>query len=242
VCVEFQYSLSNHRSLLATDMYIGTLQDLVKGKYQWSDIGDEKEVLLQITKGLAYLHHKGIIHRDIQPTTIVIDNKMKKMKLAYFGICSFLIENQPTDLSSKGCIFYYTLTVEAKHPFGKYPIEQSLRIQKKDKTISLEMKDFKSPYINDAVAIIKLIQSMCKMEPNDRPGTKEILENNEFFTERNVLRAQTDEVIDSQSSITRKRPKMQNRNKQSEQDLNITDTDEDIPFHLLNFRRVFLKN
>ncbi len=222
-------------------MYIGTLQDLVKGKYQWSIIGDEKEVLLQITEGLAYLHEKGIIHRDLQPTTIVIDDKTKKMKLAYFGICNTLIEDQhkPSDSSFKndlqtraplgtlgwippelfdsdsydfkvdiftlGCILSYVLTVEAKHPFGKYPLEQSVRIQKKDATMYLEPNDFKGQYRNDAVIMIKLIQSMCKMEPNDRPETKEILAN-EFFTKTNELRAQTDELIDSQPSTTRKRP------------------------------------
>ena len=225
-------------------MYIGTLQDLVKGKYQWSIIGDEKEVLLQVTEGLAHLHEKGIIHRDIQPTNIVIDNKTKTVKLAYFGICSTLIEDHQhrssdpigtlgwippelfdsdsydfkVDIFTLGCIFPYTLTVEAKHPFGKYPIEQSDRIRKKDGQMSLDQADFKSPFLNDADRIIKLIQSMCKMRPGDRPEAKRILKN-DFFTKRSALRTLTDEFIDSRPSATsRKRP---NNKQLSKEDLNI---------------------
>lgn len=215
-------------------MYIGTLEDLVKCNYKWSDIGDEKEVLFQVTKGLAYLHEKGIIHRDIKPTTIFIDNKKKLMKLGYFGICSTLLEDKhkPSDSSfvplgtlgwispelfdsgsydfkvdifTLGCIFSYTLTDEAKHPFGKYPIQQSVRIQKKDDKMSLELEDFKSSYRNDSdIGIIKLIQSMCKMKPEERPEAKQILED-DFFTElkRNEFRTQTDDLIYSQASATR---------------------------------------
>ncbi len=72
--------------------------DYVKGNYKGPEIGDEKEILHQITQGLAYLHRIGIVHRDIKPNNIFIwvpstenaqDLLKPKMKLADFGLSKF---------------------------------------------------------------------------------------------------------------------------------------------------------
>jgi len=74
------------------------LGDYVKGNYKGPEIGDEKEILHQITQGLAYLHRIVIVHRDIKPNNILIwvpsteivkDLVKPKMKLADFGLSKF---------------------------------------------------------------------------------------------------------------------------------------------------------
>jgi len=71
------------------------LKDYVKKKYKEPSFESDKDVLLQITQGLAYLHKLNIVHRDIKPTNILIfvpDGTGSKpvMKLADFGISKML--------------------------------------------------------------------------------------------------------------------------------------------------------
>jgi serine/threonine protein kinase len=58
--------------------------------YDGPPVGDNKEILRQITSGLAHLHHSHrVVHRDLKPANILISSSsefMKPlMKLADFG-------------------------------------------------------------------------------------------------------------------------------------------------------------
>ncbi len=80
------------------ELCAGTLQDYVEGNYQGPIIGDEREILYQVTQGLAYLHRIDIIHRDIKPSNILIfvpeDAGMKpQMKLGDFGLSKLMMLN-----------------------------------------------------------------------------------------------------------------------------------------------------
>lgn len=137
------------------------------------------------------------------------ENDTPKVKLANFAICGTLIKTaenkrplgspgwtppesfktdcvitRKADIFSLGLVFYYTLTVEAKHPFGKTTLEQTVGIQKMpDGGKSLEQKDFKSPYCDDSEAIMKLIKSMCERNPEQRPTTTQVLMDTFFSTQ-----------------------------------------------------------
>lgn len=83
-----------HLRFIATELCDGTLQDFVEGRYTGPRIGDEREILHQLTQGLAYLHAVGIVHLDIKPTNILIfvpevSSLLTKpqIKLADFGLC-----------------------------------------------------------------------------------------------------------------------------------------------------------
>ena len=49
-------------------------------------------IFLQCMEGLCYIHHKNIIHRDIKPDNILIDNNMI-IKIGDFGVSALKIEN-----------------------------------------------------------------------------------------------------------------------------------------------------
>jgi len=77
------------------------LEDYVKGKYDGPKFESEREILFQITDGLAHLHRLDIVHRDIKPTNILIyvppssDKRTEaeifpRVKLADFGRCKVI--------------------------------------------------------------------------------------------------------------------------------------------------------
>jgi len=85
---------------IITELCEGTLANYVKGEYQGPKFKNEREILLQVTQGLAHLHSLGIIHRDIKPNNILIFvpsdgyRAEPRMKLADFGISASKINSQ----------------------------------------------------------------------------------------------------------------------------------------------------
>ena len=68
-----------------------TLGDYIKGIYRGPKFQNEKEILFQVTQGLAHLHSLNIVHRDIKPQNILIfvpdgHGVEPLVKLADFGI------------------------------------------------------------------------------------------------------------------------------------------------------------
>jgi casein kinase II subunit alpha len=60
-------------------------------------------VLFQICSALEYCHSRGIMHRDVKPSNVIIDPVTKFIKLIDWGLSEFYLPNTPfhTRVSSR---------------------------------------------------------------------------------------------------------------------------------------------
>lgn len=119
------------------ELCASTFQDLILGLYTGPKVGSHKEVLLQISRGVEYLHSNGVVHRDIKPANIYISlpngAKPPLMKIGDIGlrrvvlpghqftldqlagtevfmapeVCQAGSFTSPMDIYSLGCSFMY---------------------------------------------------------------------------------------------------------------------------------------
>lgn len=83
---------------IATELCQGNLKDYVEGKCKGPKIDDERDLLVQTTRGLAHLHSLKIIHGDMKPTNCLIfqpeGHVNPLIKLADFGLSKLLKEEE----------------------------------------------------------------------------------------------------------------------------------------------------
>jgi 5'-AMP-activated protein kinase, catalytic alpha subunit len=70
----------------------GDLLQYVKKKGKLSD-EEARELLLQIVYGLAHIHSRSVIHRDIKLDNILLD-KNRKPKICDFGVSKIITKSQ----------------------------------------------------------------------------------------------------------------------------------------------------
>lgn len=65
-----------------------------------------KSLCHQMLAGLAYLHHKGVIHRDIKGSNILLNNR-GELKLADFGLARFYHKRRRVDYTNRVITLWY---------------------------------------------------------------------------------------------------------------------------------------
>ncbi|KAH8830516.1 hypothetical protein DL96DRAFT_1593255 [Flagelloscypha sp. PMI_526] len=68
--------------------------------------GHLKSFCHQMLSGLAYLHHKGVIHRDIKGSNILVNNR-GQLKLADFGLARFYQKRRRSDYTNRVITLWY---------------------------------------------------------------------------------------------------------------------------------------
>ena len=156
------------------------------------------DIIIQICLGLKEIHENFIIHRDLTPDNIFIDEENYKVKIGDFGISKILYENQYTrsrkgkyhyfapeiekgekqtnkvDIYSLGCIIYELFTL------NEYYIDKI--IEQKECKINT---DIYNPQYQE------LIDLLLKRDYNERPNIREVIN---LIKKEIILVAKIDEV------------------------------------------------
>ena len=76
----------------------GDLNMFTERFQQKLDIAKKVKIMVQISEGVAFLHHQNIVHRDIKPGNILLrsENRNVVAKLGDFGLSKFLDPNDRT--------------------------------------------------------------------------------------------------------------------------------------------------
>lgn len=86
---------------IVLELCTGTLEQLCDGTYVGAELPSDAKILLQITKGLRYIHSQKLVHRDIKPENILFSDKTMPVlvKLSDFGLSKQLSTNDTCTMS-----------------------------------------------------------------------------------------------------------------------------------------------
>jgi eukaryotic-like serine/threonine-protein kinase len=167
----------------------GDLKDLIDARGTLS--GAELSRLSGVAAGLAHAHERGVIHRDIKPHNVLLDEHGSP-KLADFGIARALDATHATrtgsylgtalysapeqlhggkvtpksDVYSLGVTLYHAATGEP--PFNGAPIEVASQHISKEPTPPRELNEAVSP------ALETLILDCMRKDPEARPAADDV--------------------------------------------------------------------
>lgn len=146
-----------------------------------------------LADGLAYIHHHGIVHRDVKPANILLvdynnDDRRPRAKLSDFGVAMILGSGQRSgSAESSGTPQYLSPEQAASKPAGPASDGYSLGLVLLEgltgkpafpgaPIASAMARLLRDPHIPDGVAPewAALLSSMLSREPTARPGAREV--------------------------------------------------------------------
>lgn len=176
--------------------------DYVLGDYNGPFVGPMSFVLEQITKGLKFLHEKGICHRHLNPENVFISQPKATtpmIKLGNFGVNRVTQDQDPQslcliagskdwmapevytsdtftaemDLFALGLLIGFSLS-GGRHPFGRLGFDKiSVKIRTK---MSMSLTVTKLKLAGEmASQVFQLIQDLLNVDPKKRPSLDQVL-------------------------------------------------------------------
>ncbi len=197
---------------IASELCEGTLQDWLERRlYQEPSegppIGNERDILLQVTQALGFLHDNRIIHRDIKPINIFISKPCgrtvpPRVKLADFNF-SYRLHPSKTDFphstinptGTRGWMApeLYDSDAECDSKVDIFALGcvfgYTLTIEMKhpfgddedERQVRIKEREATSIKKDDLLRsyswAFPLVQSMLEMEPTNRPTALQVLDH-----------------------------------------------------------------
>lgn len=186
----------------------GSLADRLQEWYWTPSIREILNIILQTLKALAYIHSRGIVHRDVKPSNILLDFD-NTVYLTDFSIAQILASvfgdmivgtpeylapeailhpekvDESADVYSIGVTLFYLL--EGKWPFTGDTPEEIMYRHVTEEVPNLS-KDVPDP-------LRRLVLACLAKDPGNRPQVSELQEEIE-----RLLKSVEEEVLDSQIS------------------------------------------
>jgi len=185
----------------------GALDDYFNGKYEGPRFQSEREILRQVTRGLAHLHDLKIIHRDIKPGNLLIfvppdEPEKPQMKLADFNISKMLKKELSGEITSptnpsgsrgwmapevyesnrfdfKGDVWALGLIFGYSLSEGKHPFgdDPDFRITRIKRNEPMLLVKTDLKKVYRNSGAFELIKSMLMTESKDRPSVTDVLKD-----------------------------------------------------------------
>jgi len=150
------------------------------------DIDMTKQVILQTIKGLAHMHSKGIIHRDIKAANILISDDQESVKITDFGVS----EHKPGSPNGFTNSRYLNGSLHWMAP--EFFFEEHYNCQVDTWSVGclvLELLTSKIPFIDIAKDVFGLNNFFFGLEKGNSPIPKELtdINNNPIYLEPELV-------------------------------------------------------
>lgn len=139
---------SNHCSLIIEDIEAQPLSALIT-QDDFNDLSEILRVAIKIVEGLSRIHQARVIHKDINPSNIILNRKTEQIKIIDFGI-STQLPKENTPLTSP-------TSVEGTLPY--VAPEQSGRMNRS--------VDYRSDFYSFGATLFEILTHHTPFESND---------------------------------------------------------------------------
>ncbi len=166
------------------------IHDLLKKKGVFSP-AIALSIVMQAARGLEYVHRKGIVHRDVKPQNLVLDQKSKRVLLIDFGIAKSF---DSQDLTRDGNVLGSPSFMSPEQVMGKHLTEKSdiyalgtvlfklitgKNIYTGKTAVDVVVQHVKAdvPKLPETHAQLQpLLDSMCSKDARDRPSSASVVQ------------------------------------------------------------------
>ncbi|MEM6363066.1 MAG: serine/threonine-protein kinase [Planctomycetota bacterium] len=174
----------------------GALDDFIR-REKSLPLRDVIDIARQIAAGLQAAHDRDVIHRDVKPANILLEEGLQRVKLTDFGLARLVVEKSDltsmghavgtpsymapeqveaekvtprSDLFSLGCVIY--AMVDGHSPFrANTPVAAAAKIRKH------HPDSLKSKHPHVLASLDQLVTELLQKNPNRRPASASIVAN-----------------------------------------------------------------